>query len=105
DMKERMSLVQEPRKDDLPVSEGAPTSAESDATAPSPETLCILLVDDERSVRRVAEKALSRAGFSVLVAESGEEALRIYEAKAGQIGLVVLDMAVPGMDGRDTFVA
>ena len=43
-----------------------------------------------------------RYGYSVLLAQDGAEAIRLFEEKADQIGLVLLDLAMPGMDGSQT---
>ena len=71
-------------------------------TAPEPglkET--ILLVDDEQSVRAIVLKILRRAHYNVLEAENGETALRIAEAHPGKIDLVITDMYMPGLRGRE----
>ena len=66
----------------------------------------VLLVDDEEPVRRLAERALSRAGWRVLTADSGEAALAALQAHgpAGVCG-VVTDMVMPGMDGVEVLRA
>lgn len=58
----------------------------------------ILVVDDEAGVREVVQRYLERDGFLVSTASSGPEALNIIEAEHG-IGLVVLDVMLPGLDG------
>src|SRR5205085_2255156 len=57
----------------------------------------ILLVEDEATVRAVAERALSRHGYTVLVAENGEEALEIL-GREPQIDLMISDVVMPTMD-------
>jgi two-component system cell cycle sensor histidine kinase/response regulator CckA len=61
----------------------------------------ILLVDDEQSVRAIVLKILRRAHYNVLEAENGEAALRIAEAHPGKIDLVITDMYMPGLRGRE----
>ena len=61
----------------------------------------ILLVDDEKAILDVGVLTLKRAGYKVLTAQSGEEALEIREREAGQIDLVILDLSMPGMGGRE----
>ncbi len=63
----------------------------------------VLFVDDEALVRRVGQRMLSRLGYSVLLAESGEEACKIYRNHKHNIDLVILDLSMPVMDGEDTF--
>ncbi len=58
----------------------------------------ILVVEDEDMVRTVAERALSRAGYSVVTAADGEEGLAAI-ANDGEFDLVVSDVVMPGMDG------
>ncbi len=62
----------------------------------------VLVVDDEAGVRAVAERTLQRFGYTVLVAENGREALKIFAAMPEQIGLVLLDLTMPGMSGEET---
>jgi two-component system, cell cycle sensor histidine kinase and response regulator CckA len=61
----------------------------------------ILLVEDEAMVRAVAERALTRNGYTLLVAESGEAALEILEREE-EIDLMISDVVMPGMDGPTT---
>ncbi|TXC71481.1 response regulator [Sphingomonas ginsenosidivorax] len=58
----------------------------------------ILLVEDEDMVRAVAERALTRQGYSVLTAENGEIGLQVLE-KNGRPDLLVSDVVMPTMDG------
>jgi two-component system cell cycle sensor histidine kinase/response regulator CckA len=61
----------------------------------------ILLVEDESTVRAVAERALTRHGYTVLVAENGEAALEILGRETG-IDLMISDVVMPTMDGPTT---
>jgi DNA-binding NtrC family response regulator len=67
------------------------------------ETVSILLVDDEEIVIGVGRQMLEKLGFSVLTASSGKEAIDLYKDNQGQIGLVILDMIMPGMGAGDTY--
>ena len=58
----------------------------------------VLLVEDEPMVRTVAERALTRHGYTVITADSGEDALEII-AKNEPIDLLISDVVMPGMDG------
>jgi two-component system cell cycle sensor histidine kinase/response regulator CckA len=61
----------------------------------------ILLVEDEATVRAVAERALTRHGYTVLIAENGEAALEIL-AREPAIDLMISDVVMPTMDGPTT---
>jgi PAS domain S-box-containing protein len=61
----------------------------------------VLLVEDNGSVRDLAREALARNGYRVLEATNGEEGLRIATAHAGGISLVVTDVVMPVMGGRE----
>ncbi|MBA3668482.1 MAG: response regulator [Sphingomonas sp.] len=58
----------------------------------------VLLVEDEPTVRSVAERALSRHGYSVVTADNGEEALEIL-SRGDEFVLLISDVVMPGMDG------
>ncbi|HUT48148.1 MAG TPA: response regulator [Alphaproteobacteria bacterium] len=57
----------------------------------------ILLIEDEDSVRATLRKVLESAGYDVLEAANGEQALRLEES--GPVDLVVTDIIMPQMDG------
>jgi two-component system cell cycle sensor histidine kinase/response regulator CckA len=58
----------------------------------------VLLVEDEPMVRAVAERALTRHGYTVITADNGEEALEIL-SRGDPIDLLLSDVVMPGMDG------
>ena len=58
----------------------------------------VLLVEDEPMVRSVAERALTRHGYTVITADNGEDALEII-GKNEPIDLLISDVVMPGMDG------
>ena len=57
----------------------------------------VLVVDDEASIRRILETRLKMAGYDVVTAEDGEEAVEVYNKTAPD--LVILDVMMPKMDG------
>ncbi len=63
-------------------------------------TEMILIAEDDDSVRILTEQMLERAGYSVLSAEDGEEAVRLFKAHAGEISLALLDVVMPGLGGK-----
>jgi signal transduction histidine kinase/ActR/RegA family two-component response regulator len=62
----------------------------------------ILIVDDEKLVLGMARSVLNYAGYEVLSASNGSEALDIYAARSGQIDAIVLDMTMPVLGGEET---
>jgi signal transduction histidine kinase/CheY-like chemotaxis protein len=65
----------------------------------------ILVVDDDDYILQAVYVALESYGYSVLLANSGAAAIRIFEEKNEQIDLVLLDMLMPGMGGEEAFEA
>lgn len=65
----------------------------------------ILLVDDDRAVRRFAEIALDNLGYDVTTATNGKEAVSIFEKDWQEIDAVLLDISMPEMDGPAAFYA
>jgi signal transduction histidine kinase len=61
----------------------------------------ILLVEDEAGVRGLAQRVLEQYGYRVLVAQHGEEALRLLGKHDGPIHLLVTDVVMPGISGRE----
>ena len=63
----------------------------------------VLVVDDEQVIRNLTRNILIREGFEVILAESGLQACKTFEQKRAQIDLVLLDMIMPDMDGKETY--
>ena len=59
----------------------------------------VLVVDDDVHVRRVARRVLLHAGFSVIEASGGEEALAARRDESVRVACAVVDVTMPGMDG------
>ena len=64
-------------------------------------TETVLVVDDEIRLLTMSEMILSDYGYNVLTAGSGEKALAILSAAAARVDLVVTDLVMPGMGGRE----
>jgi two-component system, cell cycle sensor histidine kinase and response regulator CckA len=61
----------------------------------------VLVVDDESRVRALARDILVGAGYRVLEAEDGEDALRVAEGHPGTIHVLLTDIMMPGMNGKE----
>lgn len=61
----------------------------------------VLLVDDMPFIRRFAKRRLELAGYKVLTAEDGIEALKLYREEKDRIGMVLLDLIMPNMGGEE----
>jgi two-component system, cell cycle sensor histidine kinase and response regulator CckA len=62
---------------------------------------CILVVDDEPAVRRITTRTLVDAGYAVLDVESGAGALQMLDLIGERIRILLTDVAMPEMDGRE----
>jgi PAS domain S-box-containing protein len=69
------------------------------------EGTTILVVDDDRGVRDVAQRVLVKAGYQVLLANDGEEALATVTRDQGHIDLLLSDMVMPGLQGHELAAA
>jgi DNA-binding response OmpR family regulator len=65
----------------------------------------VLVVDDQPAIRNILRLSLERQGVPVWGAPDGETALEIYRAQPHAIGLVLLDVRLPGMSGPETWQA
>jgi DNA-binding response OmpR family regulator len=63
----------------------------------------ILVADDDDPVREVVGEYLSQAGYDVVLAQDGQEAVELFEARGDEIALVILDIMMPRLDGREAF--
>ena len=73
----------------------------SPVTAPAAGTETILVAEDEQIVRALIRKVLEQAGYTVLLSDGGTEALQLAERHSGPIHLLVTDVVMPGMNGRE----
>lgn len=85
--------------------DGGAGSSEGQAPRSGPESLrgheIVLVVDDDPAVLQVVGKVLRRTGYAVLEATSGREAIRLVQEADGRIDLLLTDVMMPGMGGRE----
>jgi two-component system cell cycle sensor histidine kinase/response regulator CckA len=85
----------------LPAVARAPVDIRSKDSTPTPRGEgTILLAEDEPQVRALTTRVLEGAGFRVLAAADGEEALRGFHQAHGKVDLLLLDVVLPGMGGN-----
>jgi two-component system cell cycle sensor histidine kinase/response regulator CckA len=65
----------------------------------------VLVVDDEAAIRSLIQQTLEDLGYTVLSAENGAQAMELFDRSAEDIVLVLLDLAMPVMDGAETAIA
>jgi two-component system, cell cycle sensor histidine kinase and response regulator CckA len=90
----------------LPAAEQAARAAEVTKPTVAPTgTGMVLVVDDDPIVRRAVAAALANLGYSTVEAENGMDAVDIYRTHHDELRAVVLDMVMPGMNGKATYLA
>jgi len=80
-----------------------PVSESADVDADQPKALgseTVLVVEDEKAVRDLTVKMMRQLGYNVLAAAGGEEAIEISKSHTGQIALLLTDVVMPNMSGR-----
>jgi len=65
----------------------------------------ILLVDDEEIIRDLGSRILSKGGYKVVLASNGKDALKLYQQRRDEISLVILDLIMPEMGGKQCLEA
>jgi PAS domain S-box-containing protein len=63
----------------------------------------ILIVDDEPSIRLVAQRMVEHFGFTALTAVDGEDAVAVYRQRGAEIALVLMDLTMPRLDGEGAY--
>ncbi len=87
----------------LPAVKGAPVKKQVKEKMIVLGNETILIVDDENMILEVSQKMISELGYKTITANGGEKAIEIFKNKHEEIDLVILDMIMPGMGGKETF--
>ncbi len=87
----------------LPLAETPPPGEGKNMAGKHPATghETVLLVEDEPSLRRLGERVLRESGYKVLAASDGQEALKFMEERGEPVDLLITDLVMPGMSGRE----
>lgn len=85
-----------PRTDALPEKIAAP-----ERVVDRPSFGTILIAEDQEAVRNALQRILTADGYSVLMAVDGAEAVKVFAARKDDIDLLISDLVMPGMDGRE----
>ena len=91
--------VKDANVEEKPAAHAAEPAAQPTVEAPPAPT--ILVVEDEAGIRGLVRKILKREGYNVLEAGTGEEAIAIAAAQQSPVDLLVTDVMLPGMGGRE----
>jgi CheY-like chemotaxis protein len=89
----------------LPAWDVAPLEAMAAADDPIRGEGLVLVVDDEEMIRLTAKAMLETCGYTVLLAEDGMQAVELFQQGHQEIVAVLLDMVMPKMSGRETYLA
>jgi PAS domain S-box-containing protein len=89
-------LIYLPRTDALPEK-----IAPSERVADRPSFGTVLIAEDQDAVRNTLQRILTADGYTVLTAANGAEALELFAARKDDIDLLLSDLVMPGMDGRE----
>jgi CheY-like chemotaxis protein len=93
------------------VAAGPPGPTQPGPTAAAPAATAwrghgtVLVVDDEESIRTMASRMLGAIGFEAVTASGGPEAIALLAGRRESVRAVLLDLTMPRMDGRETFLA
>jgi len=78
-----------------------PSSSESPELLTAPQAVTILVAEDDNDVRELVTRILQDAGHQVFTASNGERAIEVFAAHPDEISLVLLDMVMPGLGGKE----
>jgi signal transduction histidine kinase/integral membrane sensor domain MASE1 len=82
-----------------------PATAAAGSAKPARRAGLVLIVDDEAQVRDTAKIMLSRLGYDIVAVDSGQRAVAEFSARPAEFKFVLLDLTMPGLDGRETLNA
>jgi signal transduction histidine kinase/ActR/RegA family two-component response regulator len=89
----------------MPAARRTPVGAPEPVEVAQVPSSCVLVVDDEATIRELAADILTAEGISVYLAASGMEGIEYFRQYPDRIALVLLDLKMPGLSGEDTLQA
>lgn len=89
----------------FPVAEITVDPVDRHVQQPPHRHTLVLVIDDEASIREVLGDLLPEEGYQVILAQNGYDGLEKFQKHQQQIGLILLDMKMPGMNGAQTLAA
>ena len=88
----------------LPCTSKPAGAATTTAASPDPIAGTCFVVEDEEALRNAVSQMLRKRGFTVIEASDGKAAVEFLRTQASEIDVVLLDLTLPGMSGREVFV-
>jgi DNA-binding NtrC family response regulator len=86
----------------LPSVEGAvATNGPKETDEPVPRGASVLVAEDEPGIKRIVKRILEEHGYTVVLSETSEEALRILQKGSVRFDLLLTDAVMPGMSGQE----
>ncbi|MCC7261401.1 MAG: GAF domain-containing protein [Candidatus Latescibacteria bacterium] len=85
----------------IPAAESHPDEEPGEVAAMASGSGTLLVIDDESFIRKALASTLGKAGYTVLEARDGTEGLALFEQHHGHLDLVLLDLSMPGLSGRE----
>jgi PAS domain S-box-containing protein len=87
----------------LPASEQSVQKQDEKAEGVIIGSEVVLLIDDEEMILNIGRSMLERLGYQAMVARSGKEAVEVFQKNRDRIDLIILDMVMPDMSGKETY--
>lgn len=88
-----------PRRETARGAEGSAKAAVAPVDKPAGDGGTVLIAEDDDMVRNLTARILKRAGYSVLEASDGDEAIKLFQENARRVSVVLLDVVMPHLDG------
>jgi CheY-like chemotaxis protein len=87
----------------FPATDQAALPKKTTTLVAGPKNEVVLVIDDEDIIRRTAKSMLERYGYTVVLAENGQEGVELFQVLAEKIAVVLLDMTMPILNGEEAF--